>query len=64
VRSLRLFLDVERECRNTQLTRCTLLAAYPNAGYPKHTDGRFVYHPAADYFAQAARVLRGAATRM
>ena len=32
-----------------------LLAAYPNAGYPKYTDGRFIYHAAPDYFAQAAR---------
>jgi methionine synthase / methylenetetrahydrofolate reductase(NADPH) len=32
-----------------------LLAAYPNAGYPKYTEGRFTYHAAPDYFAQAAR---------
>src|SRR5438105_12506898 len=31
-----------------------LLAAYPNSGYPKYTDGRFIYHAAPDYFAQAA----------
>src|SRR5437868_1635842 len=32
-----------------------LLAAYPNAGYPKYIDGWFIYHAAPDYFAQAAR---------
>jgi len=32
-----------------------LLAAYPNSGYRKYTDGRFIYHAAPDYFAQAAR---------
>lgn len=31
-----------------------LLAAYPNAGYPKYTDGRFIYHTAPEYFANAA----------
>ena len=30
-----------------------LLAAYPNAGYPKYTDGRFIYHAAPDYFARS-----------
>jgi hypothetical protein len=39
-----------------------LLAAYPNAGHPKYTDGRFIYHTAPDYFAKAARqmVVEGA----
>src|SRR5438132_3095073 len=32
-----------------------LLAAYPNSGCPKYTDGRFIYHAAPDYFAQVAR---------
>jgi len=32
-----------------------LFAAYPNSGYPKYTNGRFIYHAAPDYFAQAAR---------
>ncbi len=36
-----------------------LLAAYPNAGYPKYIDGRFTYHAAPDYFAQAAREMAG-----
>ena len=33
----------------------SLLAAYPNAGYPKYHEGRFIYHTAPDYFAQSAR---------
>jgi hypothetical protein len=39
-----------------------LLAAYPNAGHPKYTDVRFIYHTAPDYFAKAARqmVVEGA----
>jgi homocysteine S-methyltransferase len=32
-----------------------LLGAFPNAGYPKYTNGRFIYHTAPEYFAQAAR---------
>lgn len=32
-----------------------VLAAFPNAGYPKYTDGRFIYHASPDYFAKAAR---------
>jgi homocysteine S-methyltransferase len=32
-----------------------LLAAYPNAGYPRYTEGRYVYPTAPDYFANAAR---------
>jgi homocysteine S-methyltransferase len=32
-----------------------LLAAYPNAGYPGYTEGRYVYPTAPDYFAKAAR---------
>jgi homocysteine S-methyltransferase len=41
-----------------------LLAAYPNAGYPKHTGGRFIYHAAPDYFAQAAREMVVAGARL
>ncbi|MBV9010271.1 MAG: bifunctional homocysteine S-methyltransferase/methylenetetrahydrofolate reductase [Verrucomicrobia bacterium] len=40
------------------------LAAYPNAGYPKYTDGRFTYHAAPEYFAQAARELAGQGARL
>ena len=32
-----------------------LLAAYPNAGYPRYTEGRYVYPTAPDYFANAVR---------
>ena len=32
-----------------------LLSAYPNAGYPKYHEGRFIYHTAPEYFAQSAR---------
>jgi homocysteine S-methyltransferase len=32
-----------------------LLAAYPNAGYPKYHEGRFIYPTAPEDFAQAAR---------
>ena len=32
-----------------------VLSAYPNAGYPKYHEGRFVYHTAPDDFARAAR---------
>ena len=41
-----------------------LLAAYPNAGYPKYTDGRFIYHAAPDYFAQAARQMVAEGARL
>src|SRR5438045_4908975 len=41
-----------------------LLAAYPNAGYPKYTDGRFIYHAAPDYFAQAAREMVAEGARL
>jgi methionine synthase / methylenetetrahydrofolate reductase(NADPH) len=41
-----------------------LLAAYPNAGYPKYTDGRFTYHAAPDYFAQAAREMAEQGARL
>jgi methionine synthase I (cobalamin-dependent)/5,10-methylenetetrahydrofolate reductase len=32
-----------------------ILSAYPNAGYPKFHEGRFLYYSAPDYFAKAAR---------
>lgn len=32
-----------------------LLAAYPNAGYPRYTEGRYVYPTDPDCFAKAAR---------
>src|SRR5437868_4852022 len=41
-----------------------LLAAYPNAGYPRYTDGRFIYHAAPDYFARAAREMAAEGARL
>src|SRR5205823_11580194 len=41
-----------------------LLAAYPNSGYPKYTDGRFISHAAPDYFAQAAREMVAEGARL
>jgi methionine synthase / methylenetetrahydrofolate reductase(NADPH) len=32
-----------------------LVSASPNAGHPKYTEGRFIYHTPAEYFAQSAR---------
>ena len=31
-----------------------LISAYPNAGYPEYHQGRFLYHPAPEYFARLA----------
>jgi methionine synthase / methylenetetrahydrofolate reductase(NADPH) len=41
-----------------------LLAAYPNAGFPRCTEGRYVYPTAPDYFANAARVLAELGARL
>lgn len=41
-----------------------ILAAFPNAGYPRYTEGRFVYHAAPSYFAQAARELVAEGVRL
>ena len=41
-----------------------LLAAYPNAGYPRYTEGRFIYHAAPDYFARAAREMVSEGARL
>ena len=32
-----------------------LLSAFPNAGYPRYHEGRFLYYTAPDYFARVAR---------
>lgn len=40
------------------------IAAYANAGYPKYHEGRFIYHTAPDYFAQAAREMVAQGTRL
>ena len=39
-----------------------LLSAYPNAGYPKYHEGRFIYYTAPEYFSKMARemVMQGA----
>lgn len=31
------------------------ISAFPNAGYPRYLDGRFIYNAAPEYFADAAR---------
>jgi methionine synthase I (cobalamin-dependent)/5,10-methylenetetrahydrofolate reductase len=41
-----------------------LLAAYPNAGYPRYTEGRYVYPTDPDYFANAAREIAGQGARL
>lgn len=41
-----------------------LLAAYPNAGYPRYTEGRYVYPTAPDYFAKAAREIAAEGARL
>ena len=41
-----------------------LLAAYPNAGYPRYTEGRYVYPTAPDYFANAGREMVAQGARL
>jgi len=41
-----------------------LLSAYPNAGYPKYHEGRFIYYPAPDYFAKMAREMVAQGARL
>ena len=41
-----------------------LLAAYPNAGCPRYTEGRYVYPTAPDYFAKAAREMATQGARL
>lgn len=41
-----------------------LLAAYPNAGYPKFHEGRFIYHTAPDCFAKSAREMVAEGARL
>ena len=41
-----------------------LLAAYPNAGYPRYAEGRYVYPTAPDYFANAAREMVAQGARL
>src|SRR5438445_5018126 len=41
-----------------------MLAADPNAGYPRYTEGRYVYPTAPDYFAKAAREMAAQGARL
>ena len=41
-----------------------LLAAYPNAGYPRYTEGHYVYPTAPDYFAKAALEMAAQGARL
>ena len=41
-----------------------LLAAFPNAGYPKYHEGRFLYYTAPEYFAKVARDMVGQGARL
>jgi len=41
-----------------------MLVAYPNAGYPKYHEGRFIYDTAPDDFAQSAREMVAEGARL
>jgi len=41
-----------------------LLSAYPNAGYPKYHNGRFIYYTSPDYFARLAQELVSQGARL
>lgn len=41
-----------------------LLSAYPNAGYPRFHEGRFLYYSAPEYFAKAAREMAAQGVRL
>ncbi len=41
-----------------------LLSAYPNAGYPKYHEGRFIYYTAPDYFGKMAREMATQGARL
>jgi methionine synthase I (cobalamin-dependent)/5,10-methylenetetrahydrofolate reductase len=41
-----------------------LLSAFPNAGYPKYHDGRYLYFTSPEYFANAARGLAAEGARL
>jgi homocysteine S-methyltransferase len=41
-----------------------LLSAYPNAGYPKYHEGRFIYYSSPDYFARLAREMVAQGARL
>jgi homocysteine S-methyltransferase len=41
-----------------------VLSAYPNAGYPKYHEGRFIYYTSPDYFAKMAREMADQGARL
>jgi methionine synthase I (cobalamin-dependent)/5,10-methylenetetrahydrofolate reductase len=41
-----------------------LLSAYPNAGYPRFHEGRFIYYTAPEYFGKVAREMVGQGVRL
>lgn len=41
-----------------------LMSAFPNAGYPKYHEGRYIYGSTPDYFAEAARALVAEGARL
>src|SRR5581483_1670839 len=41
-----------------------VLSAFPNAGYPKYHDGRYLYYTTPEYFAQSARGLAEQGARL
>ncbi len=41
-----------------------LLSAYPNAGYPRFYEGRFIYYTAPEYFGKVAREMVGQGVRL
>lgn len=41
-----------------------LLSAFPNAGYPRYVDGRFLYNPDPTYFARVAQELVAQGARL
>jgi methionine synthase / methylenetetrahydrofolate reductase(NADPH) len=47
-----------------ELPKKAFLSAYPNAGLPSYTDGRFQFESSADYFRQSARKFREQGVRL
>src|SRR5712691_5940261 len=41
-----------------------LLSAYPNAGYPKYHEGRFIYYTSPDYFSKMVREMAAQGARL
>ena len=41
-----------------------LLSAYPNAGYPKYHEGRFIYYTSPDYFSKMVREMVAQGARL